>query len=165
MYGCSNNSMQQHQSVPRSSRQSDHTKTSWPSERDVNLSIMDMSSVHQVWPKQNCKALWEGEEYKADNKTGGKTTSENGQIWNSPSPRGQWKTGTNGGNWLRNHLWCLNYPRVYGIDDDDESWHACALLRHTYTLSPLPSLHSDDHFKFFFSSTFIVLMILPDTIF
>ena len=23
----------------------------------------------------------------------------------------QWRTGENGGNWLQNHLWCLNYPR------------------------------------------------------
>ena len=26
-------------------------------------------------------------------------------------PRGQWRTGKNGGNWLRNHLWCPNDPR------------------------------------------------------
>ena len=29
---------------------------------------------------------------------GGKTTSESGQAWNSPSPRGQWRTGKNGGH-------------------------------------------------------------------
>ena len=40
-----------------------------------------------------------------------KTTSGNGQAWSSPSPRGQWRTGRNGGNWLRNHLWCPNNPR------------------------------------------------------
>ena len=38
-------------SVQRSSRQSDHMKTSWPSLRDANWSGMDMSPVHQVWPK------------------------------------------------------------------------------------------------------------------
>ena len=27
------------------------------------------------------------------------------------SPRGQWRTGKNGENWLRNHLWCPNDPR------------------------------------------------------
>ena len=32
--------------------------------------------------------------------TGGKTTLGNGQAWSSPSPRGQLKTGENGGNWL-----------------------------------------------------------------
>ena len=45
-----------------------------------------------------------GEGDKADRRTGGKTTSGNGQAWSSPSPRGQWKTGKDGGNWLRNHL-------------------------------------------------------------
>ena len=34
----------------------------------------------------------------------GKTTSGNGQAWNSPTPRGQWRTGENGGNWLRSHM-------------------------------------------------------------
>ena len=47
-----------------------------------------------------------GEEDKTDRERGGKTTSGNGQAWSSPSPRGQWKTQRNGGNWLRNHLWC-----------------------------------------------------------
>ena len=28
------------------------------------------------------------------------------EAWHSPGPRGQWRTGKNGGNWLRNHLWC-----------------------------------------------------------
>ena len=32
------------------------------------------------------------------------------QAWSSPSPRGQWRTGKTGGNWLRNHLWCPNDP-------------------------------------------------------
>ena len=45
-------------------------------------------------------------ENEADRGRGGKTTSRNGQAWNSPSPRGQWRTGKNGGNWLQNHLWC-----------------------------------------------------------
>ena len=38
-------------SVPRSNKQLDHTKTSWPSYRDENYSGMVMSPVHQVWPK------------------------------------------------------------------------------------------------------------------
>ena len=40
-----------------------------------------------------CKAQRKGEEDKADRGRGGKTTSGNGQAWNSPSPRGQWRTG------------------------------------------------------------------------
>ena len=51
-----------------------------------------------------------GEEDKADRKRGGKTTSRNGQGWSLPSPRGQWRTVKNVGNWLGNHLWCPNDP-------------------------------------------------------
>ena len=52
-----------------------------------------------------------GEEDKADRGRGGKTTLRNEQAWSSPNPRGQWRTGKNGGNWLQNHLWCPNDPR------------------------------------------------------
>ena len=38
-------------------------------------------------------------------------TSGNGQAWSSPSPRGQWRFGKKGGNWLRDRLWCPNDPR------------------------------------------------------
>ena len=43
-----------------------------------------------------------------------------GQAWSSASPRGQWRTGENGENWLQNHLWCPNDPRGQGIHDDDD---------------------------------------------
>ena len=76
-----------------------------------------MSPVHQVWPKLSCKAQWKGEEDKADRGRGGQATSRNGQAWSSPSPRGQWRTGKNGGNWLQNHLLCSNDPRGKGIDE------------------------------------------------
>ena len=52
-----------------------------------------------------------GEKDKADRGRGGKTTSGKGQAWSSASPRGQWRTGKNGENWLQNHLWCPNDPR------------------------------------------------------
>ena len=39
-----------------------------------------------------------GEEDMADRGRGGKTTSGNGQALSSRSPRGQWRTGKNGGN-------------------------------------------------------------------
>ena len=52
-----------------------------------------------------------GEEDKAGRGRGGKTTSGNGQASISAGPRGQWRTGKNGENWLRNHLWCPNDPR------------------------------------------------------
>ena len=32
--------------------------------------------------------------------------------------RGQCRTGKNEENWFRNHLWCPNDPRGYGIDDE-----------------------------------------------
>ena len=67
--------------------------------------------VHQVWPKPSCKAQWHGEEDKVDRRRGGKTTSGNGQAWSSAGSRGQWRTGNNGENWLRNHLRCANDPR------------------------------------------------------
>ena len=98
-------------SMPRSSRHSEHTKTSWPSYRDANCSGMDLSPVHQVWPKPSCKVHWKGEEDKVDRRKSGKTTSGNGQAWSSPSHWGQWRTGKDGGNWLWNHLWCPNDPR------------------------------------------------------
>ena len=60
-----------------------------------------------------------GGRFKGDRGRGGKTTSGNGQAWSSAGPRGQWKTGKNGENWLRNHLWCTNDLRGKGIDDDD----------------------------------------------
>ena len=41
-----------------------------------------------------------GEEDKADGRKGERTTAGNGQAWTSPSPRGQWRTEKNGGNWL-----------------------------------------------------------------
>ena len=107
-------------SVPGSSRQSDHTNTSWPSKRNANCSGTVMSPVHQVRPKQSCKAQWKGKEDKADRGRGGKTTSGNGQAWRSVGPRGQWRTGGHGGNWLRNCLWSPNDPRGLGIDDGDE---------------------------------------------
>ena len=53
-------------SVPRSSRQLDHTKTSWPSLRDAHCSGMVMFPVHQVWPKPSCEAQWKEEEDNAD---------------------------------------------------------------------------------------------------
>ena len=59
---------------------------------------MVMSPVHQVWPKPSRKAQGKGEEGKADRGRGGKTTSGNGQAWSSPSPRGQWRAGKDGGD-------------------------------------------------------------------
>ena len=87
-----------------------------------------MFHVHQVWPKPSCKAQWNGEEDKVDRGRGGKTTSGNRQSWSSESPRGQWRTGKNGGKWSRDHLWCTNDPRGQGIDEM-MSYHTAHLKR------------------------------------
>ena len=54
------------------------------------------------------QGMVKGEEDKEDRGRGGKTTLGNGQAWSSPNPRGQWRTGENGRNWLWNRLWCPN---------------------------------------------------------
>ena len=74
-----------------------------------------MFPVHQVWPKPSCKAQWKGEEDKANRGRGRKTTSGNGQAWSSASPKGQWRTGKNGENWLQNQQWCPNDPHSKGL--------------------------------------------------
>ena len=78
------------------------------------------ANIGQYWPKPSCGAQWKGEEDKSDRGRGGKTKSGNEQAWTSPRPRGQWRTGKNGGIWLWNHLWCPNDPGGQGIDDDDD---------------------------------------------
>ena len=72
---------------------------------------------HLARQKPSSKAQWTGGEDKADRGRGGKTISGNGQAWSSLSPRGQWRTGENGENWLRNHLWCSNDPYGYRTDE------------------------------------------------
>ena len=54
------------------SRLSDQAKT-WPSQRHANPSGMDMSPIHQVWPKPSCKAQWTREEDEKDRKRAGRT--------------------------------------------------------------------------------------------
>ena len=46
------------------------------------------------------QGIVKGKEDKADRKTGGKTTSGNGETLRSLGPRGQWRTEKNDGNWL-----------------------------------------------------------------
>ena len=57
-----------------------------------------------------CEAQCKGEVDKADRGRGGKSTPKNGQAWSSSSPKEQWRTGKNGGNWLWNHLRSSNEP-------------------------------------------------------
>ena len=46
---------------------------------------------------------------QTEEEVGGKTSGKE-QVWSSQSPRGQWKTEKNGGNWLWSHLRCPNDP-------------------------------------------------------
>ena len=77
-----------------------------PDQRKETLTAMVWTCLPFIKSGQNpsCKAQWKGKEDKADRGRVGKT-SRNGQAWSSPSPRGQWRTGKKGENWLQNHLW------------------------------------------------------------
>ena len=96
---------------------------------------MDMSPVHQVWPKPPCKAQWKVEEDEADRRRGEKTTSGNGQAWSLPSPRGQWRTEENGCEIICGAPTTL---RSQGIDEGE--WEAGLVLVYT-----LPSCHTNLH--------------------
>ena len=92
-----------------------------------------------------------GRRRQGGQRRGWKTTSGNGQAWSSASPRGQWRTGKNGENWLQNHLWCPNGPRGYGIVDVDVenvSEHLCsAHLIYLFAKFLLALLSSFSHFR------------------
>ena len=101
-------------SLPGSGGQLDHTKTSWPPSGDAGCGGMVMSPVHPVWPKPSCKARWRGG--GGEGRRGGQRGKledihqrmhKNGvrQVLEGSGEQG------NGGNWLRNHLWCPNDPR------------------------------------------------------
>ena len=60
-------------SVPRSSRQSDHTKPDH--QKDTNCSGIAMSSIHQVWPKSFARHS-EGEENRQTEEDVGKQHQE-----------------------------------------------------------------------------------------
>ena len=66
--------------------------------------FFELRTVQQKTVKSLAKVILQGtvkgEKDKADRGRGRETTSGNGQAWSSPSPRGQWSTGKNGGNWL-----------------------------------------------------------------
>ena len=63
-------------------------QTIWKPPYHKEMWSIVMSPIHLVWPKLSRKAQRKGEEDKTDRRSGGKTTSGNGQAWSSPSPRG-----------------------------------------------------------------------------
>ena len=94
-------------SVPRPSRLSDHTKADY---RKETQTAVVWSCLPIIMSSQNHLARHSEREKKTR-----QTEEEVGrqhQGLDRPgarqSPRGQWKQGENGGNWLRNHLWCPN---------------------------------------------------------
>ena len=51
-----------------------------------------MSPVHRVWPNPSCKAQWRGKKTRQTEEEVGSQNWGNGQVWGSPSPRGQRRT-------------------------------------------------------------------------
>ena len=101
-------------SVPRSSRQLNQMKA-WPSYRDTNCSGMDMSPIHQSGQNHLARHSERGKKTKADRGRGWKMTSGNVQAWSLPSPRGQWRTGENGENWLQIMCGAPTTPAFNGL--------------------------------------------------
>ena len=79
-------------------------RTTWRPDhhKDPNWSGIDMSPVHQVWPKPSCEAQWKGEKTKHAEKEGMDRLEF--------TKRGQWRTEKSGGNWFWSHLQCPNNP-------------------------------------------------------
>ena len=124
-------------SVPRFSRQLDHTTTRKQTQTAVVWSCFLFIRSGQ---KPSCKAQWKREEDKVDKGRDGTTTSENGQAWSSASPRGQWRTGKNGencnvclcaynvqGSWTNNETGRFNqfHPFIATAlqEHTEENWH------------------------------------------
>ena len=75
-------------------------KTCFEKASSFNVPVMVWSCLPFIRSGQNHLAR-HSERRKKTRRTeerGGKTTSGNGQAWSSPSPKGQWRTGKNGGN-------------------------------------------------------------------
>ena len=73
-----------------------------PDHRKETQTVVVRSCLPFIRSGQNHLARHNEMEKKLDpKKRGGKTTSEKGQTcWSFPSPRGQWRTEKNGGDWL-----------------------------------------------------------------
>ena len=101
--------------MPRSSRLLDRTKIV----NRLKLQWHDHVSRSSGLAKTILQSTVKGGRRQGGQRKRWEDNIRNGQAWSSASPRGQWGTGENGENWLRNHLWCPNDPRGSGIDDDD----------------------------------------------
>ena len=75
----------------------------------------------EIWWKE-CKrdgSQWKSEAAEKECRTSGGRTDIIGLRYL------RYEQEQNGGNWLRNHLWCPNDPRGEGIDDDDDDEIFC----------------------------------------
>ena len=98
--------------LPRSSRQSDHTKTSLLSiVKRRKLQWYGQMSRSSGLAKTILQGTLKGGRRQGRQRKRWVDNIRDGQAWSLPSPRGQWRTGKDGGNWLRNHLWCPNDSR------------------------------------------------------
>ena len=106
--------------MPRSSRQSDHTKTSVPLQRN-KLQWYGHVSRSSGLAKAILLGTAKGGRRQVRQR---KRCEDNIREWKglefAKSQRAVENREKNGGNWLRDHLWCPNDPRGYGIDDDND---------------------------------------------
>ena len=69
-----------------------------------------------------------------------RTTSTNGQAWNSQRHKGRQTTARSGDSWFQCHRWCPNDTTGYGIDDDeDEVFSALLAVYYRCTTQLFPT--------------------------
>ena len=85
--------------------------TTWrsPDDRKKTQTAVVWSCLPFIRPGQNHLAR-HSERGKKTRQTEKRWEDNIRQAWSSPSPREQWRTDNNGGNWLWSHLWCPNDP-------------------------------------------------------
>ena len=97
------------QSAPRPIRQSDHTKTSWPSSSYANWSGMGMSPVHLARYSERGKKTKQTKNEPKNKKRWEDNIREWTGLEFAKSQRAVENREKNGGNWLWSHLCC---PKV-----------------------------------------------------
>ena len=92
--------------MPRSSRQSDHTR---PNHRKEAKNEVVWTCLPFIRSVQNQLARHSERGKKTRQKKRWEDKPSNGQAWSSPNPRGRgWESRKNGANWLWSQLW---YPK------------------------------------------------------
>ena len=98
-------------SVPRSSRL--WTTQSPPDDRKETQTAVVWSYLPFIksGKKHLARHSERGKKTRQTEEEVGRQHQEMGRPGVRHSPRGQWRTEKNEGNWLRNYLWCPNDPR------------------------------------------------------